>query len=85
MPVSNADMLTRRSYPLHFLSVCWNCRQLFESAILRKAQARQDSYANIEFYSDLVVIAVATSVLARIGYYCVYGKNSGAKALPPRS
>jgi hypothetical protein len=39
----------------------------------------------MELCSDLVVIAVATSVVARIGYYCVYGKKGGAKALPPRS
>lgn len=60
-------------------------RPLFESEILRKTQARQDAQVNAEFAGDLVVIAVATSVLARIGYYCVYGKKSGARALPPRA
>lgn len=56
--------------------------QIHESRFLDEARKRTNTHARIEFYGDLLVIAVATTVVGRVGYYCIYGKPGGAAALP---
>ncbi len=38
----------------------------------------------LEYYGNLIVIAAGLSVMGRVGYYVMYGKEGGAGALPKR-
>jgi hypothetical protein len=58
--------------------------QLFESEFLDAARARARKCEALEFYGDVAVIVVGASLIARLGYYCIYGKEGGAAALPKR-
>ncbi|CDF36831.1 unnamed protein product [Chondrus crispus] len=60
-------------------------KPIYESEILRKAKQEVDSNKKLEFYGNIAVIAVGISVLARVGYYIVYGKEGGAQAVPRRT
>lgn len=39
----------------------------------------------MKFYLDIASILVTASVVARVGYYVVYGKEGGAGPLPRRN
>ncbi|PXF49596.1 hypothetical protein BWQ96_00666 [Gracilariopsis chorda] len=59
-------------------------KPIFESELLNKAVAERESCRRLEFYGNVAVVIVGISALARFGYYVIYGKEGGAKALPPR-
>lgn len=58
--------------------------QIFESEILDKERKKANALKQIRFYGDLLIIAIGTSLVARVGYYMVYGKKGGAGPLPER-
>lgn len=60
-------------------------KPIFEAPLLDKARKELHQTRMTAFYFDVVSILACTSVLARMGYYIVYGKESGADPLPRRS
>lgn len=59
-------------------------KPIFESELLNDAKKEQMICDRIEFYGNLAVIAAGLSVVAKVGYYIVHGKEGGAGPLPRR-
>ncbi|KAK1857940.1 hypothetical protein I4F81_000554 [Pyropia yezoensis] len=57
-------------------------KPLFDSPLLDRAREETKTAHKIEMYTNILIIGLVASVTARVGYYAVNGKPSGADPLP---